>query len=59
LISAYKDLFGLFSCQKCGGLIAYNELRGENARANVSCGCGDFFWNVSENVKPPPAKNTN
>lgn len=47
LISAYKDLFGLFSCSKCGSPITYSEIRGENARASVNCKCGAFFWNVS------------
>jgi hypothetical protein len=30
MISAYKDLFSLFSCSKCGSLIAFNEISGQN-----------------------------
>jgi recombinational DNA repair ATPase RecF len=47
LISAYKDLFALFSCSKCGCPITYIELRGENAKASVNCKCGGIFWDVT------------
>jgi recombinational DNA repair ATPase RecF len=47
LISAYRNLFALFYCSKCGYPITYVELRGENARTSVNCKCGAFFWNVT------------
>ena len=47
LIAAYKDLFSLFSCQKCGQPIRLNEIRGENPSASINCKCGTFFWNIS------------
>jgi DNA repair exonuclease SbcCD ATPase subunit len=48
MVSAYKELFNLFSCSKCGSLIAFSEIIGEKPRAQVSCTCGNIFWNVSE-----------
>jgi len=52
IIAVYHSLFDLFSCNKCGSMILYEEPHGKN-RATVSCSCGNVFWNVSEKVQSP------
>ncbi|MDR2720324.1 MAG: AAA family ATPase [Nitrososphaerota archaeon] len=46
VVNAYKKLFELFSCSKCGSMLQYMETTGDNHRTIVSCTCGSIFWNV-------------
>ena len=46
VVNAFKDLFSLFCCQKCGSIISVSHTLGTDPKSSVSCGCGKLFWNV-------------
>jgi len=46
VVMAFKDLFALFSCDKCGSTIELTRTKGKNAKSFVSCACGNIHWNV-------------
>lgn len=46
VVSAFKELFALFSCSTCGQTISITYSKGETPKAVVSCGCGKICWNV-------------
>lgn len=48
VVVAFKDLFSLFSCDKCGATISLSIDKGEPPKSTVSCNCGNIFWNVTK-----------
>lgn len=46
VVGAFKDLFGLFTCDSCGSIISVSYTKATTPKAIVSCGCGKFFWNI-------------
>jgi len=45
VVKSFKDLFALFTCSKCGGLLAVTSSKGETPKTTVSCNCGKICWN--------------
>lgn len=46
VVDAFKELFNLFTCSKCGSLLSLSQDKGSGGKVSVSCNCGDVFWNV-------------
>ena len=44
---AFKDLFDLFKCNNCGGLLRLTTTGMDNA--GVRCNCGKIHWNLIKN----------
>jgi hypothetical protein len=44
VVEAFQDLFGLFSCSNCGGML-HLSLSG-NSPSNLRCKCGNVNWNL-------------
>ena len=44
VVEAFQDLFRVFQCENCEGMI-HVSMRGNNAEA-VRCNCGSFNWNL-------------
>ena len=44
LVEAFKDLFDVFRCSKCGGLlrISYQD----RIPKSISCPCDEYSWNL-------------
>lgn len=45
VVEAFQDLFRVFQCENCEGMI-HVSMRGNNAEA-VRCNCGSFNWNLN------------
>jgi hypothetical protein len=43
---AFKDLFDLFRCNNCGGLLRLTTIKMN--KADVRCNCGNIEWNLIE-----------
>lgn len=50
VVDAFRDLFHLFLCSSCGGIISVSK-QGTNA-TDVRCTCGEFHWNLVAQQKP-------
>jgi recombinational DNA repair ATPase RecF len=46
VVTAFKDLFALFSCPSCGQTISITYGKGKTPRTVVSCNCGKICWNM-------------
>jgi len=46
VVKAFKELFGLFTCNSCGAIISRIQSKGTTPKDIVSCGCGKIFWNI-------------
>jgi len=44
VIEAFQDLYALFFCAKCGGLLHLTKV--DNIPQNVRCNCGEVNWNL-------------
>ena len=44
VIEAFQDLFALFYCTKCGGVLHVSKVN--NTLQNVRCNCGNENWNL-------------
>lgn len=49
VVEAFQDLYGLFACSKCGGMLRL-AISGITP-ASVRCNCGQVNWNLIEKVK--------
>lgn len=47
VVSAFKNLFALFSCSNCGQSISVTQRKGDSPKAILSCECQNISWNVS------------
>ncbi len=47
VVSAFKDLFALFTCSTCGQTISITEKKGDDPKSVLSCECQGISWNVS------------
>ena len=47
VVEAFRDLYDLFVCSKCGGMLHLATVN--NKPANVRCKCGKVGWNLLEN----------
>ena len=45
----FQDLYGLFTCSKCGGLLRVARASGQTVA--VRCNCGTINWNLAEKQK--------
>lgn len=45
VVEAFQDLFGLFICSNCGGIL---QLLVQKESKLVRCGCGKVNWNLSK-----------
>lgn len=49
VVEAFQDLYGLFTCSKCGGML---RVATEGAKpVSVRCSCGKVDWNLVEKGK--------
>ncbi len=46
VVEAFKELFGLFTCSKCGTIISISYTKRTVPKTVLSCGCGSFCWNL-------------
>lgn len=49
VVDAFHDLFDLFICQKCGGMIKLEKI--DNKDTSLRCPCGEINWNLIINPK--------
>lgn len=50
VVEAFQDLFGLFVCSGCGGILRVANTG--MARVSVRCSCGKVVWNLTERDNP-------
>jgi len=46
VVEAFRDLYNLFVCSQCGGMLRLATVN--NKLANVRCNCGKVSWNLLE-----------
>lgn len=46
VVTAFKNLFALFTCSSCGQTISITYSKGETPKTVVSCSCGKIYWNI-------------
>lgn len=46
VVDAFKDLYTVFDCQKCGSII--NVIFNNREPAKVTCNCSQFSWNLTK-----------
>jgi len=49
VVEAFQDLYGLFICSNCGGMLRLATV--ERKPASVRCSCGKVNWNLVEKEK--------
>lgn len=49
VVDAFQDLYGLFTCSRCGGLLTFVAAKGQQA---VRCNCTATHWNLTKKQKP-------
>lgn len=48
VVDAFKDVFKLFECSKCHGLLNMERGVGDSATKTVVCNCRNICWNVAD-----------
>ena len=49
VVEAFQDLYGLFVCSKCGGMLRLAT--SETTPMTIRCNCGQVDWNLTEKGK--------
>ncbi|RME34008.1 MAG: chromosome segregation protein SMC [Deltaproteobacteria bacterium] len=49
VVDAFQDLYGLYTCSRCGGLLTFVAVKGQQA---VRCNCTATHWNLTKKKKP-------
>lgn len=51
VVEAFQDLYGLFRCGKCGGILRVATIGANPNPVSVRCSCGKVDWNLEEKSK--------